>query len=151
VELFNTESQILARCGEVFVGKSEENNRSIQILEASKTPKAWLVYFSGIDSIDAAESLRGQKLWIEARSLPPLPGGEYYHFQLVGAQVINHLEETVGTVLAVESGPSCDTLVIDSKDGEITVPIIDDAIDELNIAAKLIKLKSLEGLLGDAD
>ena len=46
-----------------------------------------LVLFEGVDTIEAAEALRGQRLWIAASARPALEPGVFYETDLVGCRV----------------------------------------------------------------
>ena len=47
----------------------------------------FVLKLEGVDSIDAAEALRGLELRIGEEELPALPAGSYYHHQLKGLRV----------------------------------------------------------------
>ena len=42
---------------------------------------------AGIDTRDAAEALRGQRVWADARELEALPEGELYGYEIVGCEI----------------------------------------------------------------
>ena len=58
----------------------------------------------GIDSMDAAEALRGAELRVPASALRTLPAGTYYHHDLIGCEAATVDGRTVGVVRAVEGG-----------------------------------------------
>ena len=60
-----------------------------------------IVAAEGIPDRDAAEALRGQKLYVPRSALPPPGEDEYYHEDLVGLRAIDRAGEWLGEVLAV--------------------------------------------------
>jgi 16S rRNA processing protein RimM len=70
--------------------------------------RRWLVAFEGVETREAAESLRGAVL----RAQPLDVEGELWVHQLIGAEVVDGAGETLGTVAAVEANPASDLLVL---------------------------------------
>jgi len=70
----------------------------------------FVVTFEGIDSVEAAESLRGMVL----RSPPLDKPGALWVDQLIGATVRGVDGGTLGTVVGVEANPASDLLVLDT-------------------------------------
>jgi 16S rRNA processing protein RimM len=81
-----------------------------------------LVAFRGLDSIEAVDTL-GRELRIPESALAPLPDGEYYWYQLVGAPVRTEAGEEVGRVLRVEPTGDSGVLVVARGDEEVQVPL----------------------------
>ncbi len=61
-----------------------------------------LVGFRGLERIEDVEGLGRGELRIPESALVPLPEGEYYWYQYVGAPVQTEAGESVGTVVRVE-------------------------------------------------
>ena len=71
----------------------------------------WLVRFRGVGDRDTAEELRGAVL--TADELGELPEGEHWAHELVGAEARDASGAALGRVVAVESNPASDLLVLD--------------------------------------
>ncbi len=80
---------------------------------------------------------RGQQLTVPRDSLPPPGEGEYYAFQLLGLPVEEAGGRRLGTVRDVLAGTANDNLELD--DGTL-VPMIEDAIAEIDLAGRRILL-----------
>jgi 16S rRNA processing protein RimM len=70
----------------------------------------FVVTFEGVDTLEAAESLRGTVL----RGVPISKDGALWVDELIGALVRTPDGTTLGTVTGVEANPASDLLVLDS-------------------------------------
>ena len=75
---------------------------------------------------------RGAELAIDASELPPPDPDSYYVFQLVGLQAVDEDGAALGRVVEVHPGAANDN--IELEDGTL-VPLVDDAIREVDVAA----------------
>ena len=90
-----------------------------------------LIRLEGIGDREAASALGGQVLEV-AEAEAPLEEGEFRIADLVGCMV-----QGVGPVQRVLPGPSCDVLELD---GGVLVPLIADAVVEIDLAARQIEV-----------
>ncbi len=67
---------------------------------------------SGVGSREAADALRGVRLFADRGKLPPLNEGEFYHADLVGLDVVDTGGAPLGTVRAVLNHGAGDLLEI---------------------------------------
>lgn len=113
-----------------------------------------LIGFRGLDTLEAVEAL-GRELRIPEAALAPLPEGEYYWYQYVGAPVRTDAGEMVGTVVRVEPTGSTGMLVVARGDGaggldgrsdeEVQIPLTPAMCPVLR--PDLIVVRPPEGLL----
>ena len=101
----------------------------------------------GVASMDEAEAIRGAELRVPEQALQPLPEGTYYHFQLVGCQVVTVAGDQVGTVRAVEGEAGRHRLSVSSPDGEVLVPLVAPICVSIDIAARQVVIDPPPGLL----
>ena len=105
-----------------------------------------LVLFVGIESVEAAEALRGWSLWISAASRPALEPGQYYETNLVGCQV-ETADGPVGLVSRVDGMPGASVLVVDAAGGEVLVPLAEAICRVIDPVARRIVIDPPAGLL----
>ncbi len=113
-----------------------------------------LIGFRGVDSIDEVGAL-GRELRIPESALAPLPEGEYYWYQYVGAPVQTESGERVGTVARVEPTGGAGVLVVQREgvpaglvrrsEDEIQIPLTPAMCPVLR--PDLIVVRPPEGLL----
>jgi 16S rRNA processing protein RimM len=104
-----------------------------------------LVGFRGLSTIDEVEALGRGELKIPESALVPLPDGEYYWYQYVGAPVQTEAGDAVGTVVRVEPTGGSGMLVVQCGAEEILVPLTPSMCPVLR--PDLIVVRPPEGLL----
>jgi len=99
-----------------------------------------------IDSVEAAEELRGRFLEVPLSKLRPLPEDHYYRFQLIGLDVLTTEGETLGQISQILPTGSNDVYVVPTKDGEVLIPAIDDVVKSVDLEKGCIVIEIIEGL-----
>ena len=105
----------------------------------------------GIDTIEDAEKLRGQVLYIK-RDDARLPEGRYFVSEIIGAQVFDaDTDKPLGTLCEVSPTGANDVWHIKSGDKEYLVPAIPDVIVNVDINTDKISIRPLKGIFDDED
>lgn len=81
-----------------------------------RAPDVLLAQIDGITDRDAAESLRGLRLYIPRSRLPELEAETYYHADLIGLAVVTLIGEDFGTVRSVQDYGAGELLEIERPD-----------------------------------
>jgi len=102
---------------------------------------------AGIDSATAADALRDRLLEVPEDELHPLGEGEYYHFQILGLEVLTTSGENLGRVEQIISTGSNDVFVVRGPRGEVLIPALADVVKSVDPAAGRIEVEVVEGLL----
>ena len=107
-----------------------------------------VILFTGIESMDDAERLAGLELRIPdaAGDRDRLGEGEYYHRDLIGCEVVTDAGDRIGEVVKVDGDGNATRLVVQSRRGEVLIPLA-DAICSVDIAAKRVTVRPPDGLL----
>jgi 16S rRNA processing protein RimM len=95
----------------------------------------FVLKLAGVDSIDAAERLRGRDVGIDEAELQPLPQGSYYHHQLVGLQVRDRAGRALGRVERVLETGAVPVLQVGGAAGELLLPLVDRFVLAVDLAA----------------
>lgn len=118
------------------------------IIERSRPHKGHIIIkFEGIDNIESAIEFRGNNLEIPLSEIHPLPEGEYYRFQIIGLEVLNTDGEPVGKITDVLSTGSNDVYLVQSPQGEVLIPAIEDVIKSIDIENGRILIQIIDGLI----
>ena len=105
----------------------------------------------GVDSIEEAEKLRGQVLYIK-RDDARLPEGRYFVSEIIGANVFDaDTDVLLGSLIDVSPTGANDVWHIKNGEKEYLVPAIPDVIVDVNIDTDTIKLRPLKGIFDDED
>jgi 16S rRNA processing protein RimM len=142
-----------------------ENLRSAYLESAAAEPeavqveKAWphkgriILKFSGVDTISAAERLRGKLVLVPQDEKVQLPAGSLYISDLAGCKVLRKLGESVeeiGTVTDVQRTGGVDLLRVepaDKKKRELLIPLAETICTRIDPEAKTIWIDPPEDLL----
>jgi 16S rRNA processing protein RimM len=110
-----------------------------QAKDHSDTVVAWA---QGIDDRDAAEALRGARIFVPRSSFPSTTEGEYYWIDLIGLAVVNREGVALGQVQELMStGPQTVLVLTYEQDGkaqERMIPFVSAFIDNVDLAEKRI-------------
>jgi 16S rRNA processing protein RimM len=110
----------------------------------------FVVKLAGVDSIDAAEALRGLELRIAEDELAELPQGSYYHHQLVGLRVEDENGAPLGVVADVlETGTEARVLVVRGGQGETLIPFAAAFVKDVDLERRRLVVERPEYLVAD--
>ncbi len=116
-------------------------------LELHRHGGRWLLRLEGVDSREAAELMRGQEIALPLEDVPPLPEGTYYHWQIIGLQVVSDDGAVLGTVAEIiETGANDVYLVRDDAGAELLLPAIESVILAVDLENEEIKVHLIPGL-----
>jgi len=110
-----------------------------------------VLHFAGIDSITAAETLKGMTVAIPRAERAALDEDEVYVGDLIGCTLIDVAGAepvTVGTIEEVDrsSGPVA-LLVVQGTSGEVLVPFAKSYLRNIDLNAKRVEMSLPEGLI----
>ena len=120
---------------------------------AARIRDAWfhrgrpVVSFDGIDTLGAAERLRGAELRVPVAALHPLPADTWYEHELVGCTVRTVSGQAVGAVGAVEGPAGAKRLIVGDERREVDVPLVAEICVAVDTRAGFIVIDPPDGLL----
>jgi 16S rRNA processing protein RimM len=149
LKVYNADSDLLLRKPAVRLRMPGGEEREIRITSARTMNKAVLVRFEGVEGRDAAETMRGAELCVPRDTFPPLEEGEFYVCDVEGARAELTTGEEIGRVVEMRSYPTCSVLVVarTEEKGEIEVPLVDSYIEAVDVAAGVVRLRTIENLV----
>ena len=133
----------------VFVCRKNMTAESFEIERVWYHKKFVVIKFKGIDDMTAGEKLKQAVLKIESALALPLDDDEYYIRDLIGAVVFDETSGIeVGNVSDVFSTGANDVYTITDKSGKLVyIPAVKEIVTNVDIAAKKITIRAIEGLL----
>jgi len=171
VELLTDFPERLKDMPEVFLrdsaGKSEPRPAAVKAFWIDQNHRGQAVYhFEGCASISEAEKFRGLDVLIPFEQRVTLPAGKYFVSDLVGCSVFESSPEPpvvssspcslanvpalVGTVSDVQTTgediAGTPVLVVDTRNGELLIPLAADICTRIDPAARRIDVVLPEGL-----
>ena len=142
LKTFTEEPEALLRYGAVTL--SDGRALEIETLRAVKADEA-LALFKGISGRDAAESLKGQRLFVSREALPEPEEEEFYHADLVGLVVEDEAGKRIGTIAAVHNFGAGDVVeIVRETGGSQFVSFTRAAVPLVDLKAKRIVVAAIE-------
>lgn len=106
-----------------------------------------LLRLDGIASVQAARRLSGRCVYADIDDVVGLDDGEYYHYQLVGLEVVTDEGEHLGEVREVLVTGSNDVYVVESPEGaEILLPAVQQVVKEIDLKGGRMLVHLISGL-----
>jgi 16S rRNA processing protein RimM len=133
------ESELLDEIEQVWVGGVQR-----RVVEARGTHRGWLVLFEGIATRNEAETLRGQLVEVEREALQ-LADDDVLLSDLVGCRVQKVDGSSWGTIHEVIGGMQ-DLLVIHDGELERLLPLVDEFVTNIDLAAGVVTVDPPEGM-----
>jgi len=96
---------------------NEAGDRQFPITIIRPVKGGFIVRLGGISSKEAADALKGTRLYAPRAALPTLPDDEYYYSDLIGLAVSDTGGKQIGTVNAVQDYGAGDILEITPASG----------------------------------
>ena len=109
-----------------------------------------IIKLKKIDSIENAEGLVGQTLYVLRDQFPDLPEDEYYWFQIEGLRVYDKDGHYYGNIEQIIRTGSNDVYVVRDDEKELLLPMIDSVVKTIDLEAGKLIFHPVEGLLEDA-
>ena len=108
-----------------------------------------LLKLAGVDSVEAAEGLRGYWVVVPVSEAKRLPRGSYYLYQLVGLDVYDTEGEYIGEVSEVLTASANDVYVVRGEgvreaSGELLVPAIKSVVKRVDVNGGRMVIAPLE-------
>ncbi len=125
----------------------ERADKKISIKLKNPMKDIWLAEVKGVADRNAAELLRGTKLYIDRTAMPETEDGEFYIEDLKGMKVVDKDGKDIGEVLSVENFGASDLLDIKPASGaSFYLPFTDNTVLEIDIEGGTITAELPEGL-----
>ena len=108
-----------------------------------------LALLEGIDTVEAAQVLRGKMLYVDRKDIK-LPKGHHLVQDLIGLTVVDaDTGVTYGTLTDVSQTGANAVYHMQTEKGEVLIPAIPDVIIEVNLKKDILRLRPMKGLLDD--
>ena len=144
VKTFTERAEAIAAYGPV----TDDRGRSFQIELKGPAKGGVVVALPGVDDRDAAEAMRGQRLYVPRDAMPAAEEDEFYHADLIGLAAVAQDGRTLGVVVAVHEHGSAPVLEIRPDEGESRlIPFTHEAVPTVDLPGGRLTIAALPGLL----
>lgn len=136
-------AETFVQMGEVKIG-----GRFYQVSGVRTQKQHLLLSLAGISTRNQAEALIGQEIWGEAKSLPPLPAGEYYWFEILGLAVYRaDTGDYLGRIAEIIPTAAHDVYVVRDGGPEYLFPAVEAVIQEIDLDQGWMKIDLNAGVV----
>jgi 16S rRNA processing protein RimM len=100
-----------------------------------------LLRLEGVDTPEQVDVMRGQELMVPRSDAVVLPEGHFYLDDVLGIEVITREGVSLGAITDVLRTGSNDVFVVNEGKGAILIPVIKDAITDLDLSARRVVIE----------
>jgi 16S rRNA processing protein RimM len=101
----------------------------------------------GVADANTAESLKGAVVMLAAEDVPRARPGEFYYYEAIGCEVFLIDGSRLGTIEEVFFSGAHDIWVVRDGEREVLVPVIEDVVKAMDLAARRVVIEAIPGLL----
>jgi 16S rRNA processing protein RimM len=128
--------------------EDEQGARRFEIAVMGASRGALIARVKGVEDRNAAERLKGEKLYVKRAALPPAGDGEFYQHDLVGLEARLEDGSRLGRVSAVfDFGGGANLEIARPDGGSVMVPFTSRTVPKVDVSGGLLTVAPPEGLL----
>ncbi|OGO19195.1 MAG: 16S rRNA processing protein RimM [Chloroflexi bacterium RBG_16_48_8] len=136
--------QCIASETQVFLGA---NHIAFTVRHFSSHRDQYLLSLEALNSREDAEAYREATLFVRFEDTSPLAEGVYFHWQLLGLNVVSDEDENLGTLEEIIETGANDVYLIHTHSGaELLLPAIESVIKSIDLEKNLMIVHLLPGL-----
>lgn len=107
-----------------------------------------ILKFEGVDTMEAAEKLKGFYMKVDRANAVKLPKGSFFIADIIGSQVFDENNVLLGQLTDVLQTGSNDVYVVKQEDGkELLIPALKSVVKEISLDDRRISVILPKGLL----
>ncbi|MCK5390808.1 MAG: 16S rRNA processing protein RimM [Deltaproteobacteria bacterium] len=119
----------------------------LKILKRSFQKGSAILKLEGVDSIDDAQMLIGNHVYVEASDLRTLEDDEFYWFDLIGLETFTDDGQYIGIVDSLIDRSLQSLLVVKNNDKEYLIPLTEPIVKNIDLEQSKIIISPITGLL----
>lgn len=123
-------------------------DRQVKLEQARYFKNLVILKLEGIDTVEAAEALKGAELYIPREQGVPLEEGEYYIADIIDLEVFTEEGEKLGVVRDVLETGANDVYAV-KREGmkDLLIPAIPECILDIDLEEGRMTVRLMDGLL----
>ena len=131
-----------------YDGLVDEQGRPVRLSIREVRTDLLIATIEGVNDRDAAEALKGTRLYVAREALPDAGEDEYYHADMIGLAVERADGSSLGTVTAVQDFGGGDILEIATEHGSALIPFTREIVPVVDIKGGRLVVDPPPGLPG---
>lgn len=127
---------------------SEDGSQTYTLKITRQIKNGFAARLGGVSSKEAADELRGARLFARRDQLPALPDDEFYHADLIGLEVLDTGGAALGRVKSVQNHGASDLLelLVPGQTATVLLPFTREAVPTVDLVAGRLIADPPEGL-----
>lgn len=123
-------------------------NESTRVQRSRRVRGGMVVKLDIVNDRNQAELLRGQEITVTPEQVSPPPQGSYYHFQVLGLNVLSHEGENLGKVQEIIETGANDVYVVHLEGRrDVLIPALEDVILDVDLERGSMTVRLPDGLI----
>lgn len=128
-----------------------DNGTTAKLTVIRPVKGGYAVRLSGVPHKEAADALKGQKIWAHRDALPSLPDDEFYHTDLIGLTAVDTGGEALGRIHAVHDHGAGDILEVRIAGASVLIPFTRAIVPTVDLASGRVIVDLPYGLMPGED
>jgi 16S rRNA processing protein RimM len=133
---------------EVYLGAGREEVSRFRVKGVRGGGRFAILALWGVDSLDSAEALKGQHVFVPRDQLPDTEPGSFYAGDLEGVTVADTTGRVLGVLEEIFDNGAHEVYVVRDGSREILLPVVDGVVVEVDLDAGRVVVEPPEGLPG---
>ena len=133
----------------IYAPLSDESGNSYDVKITRTIKNGLAARLSGVSSKEAADALKGTRLFAPRDRLPELDDDEFYHADLLGMAVLDTGGTKLGSVKAVLNHGAGDILEVNTGQGVVLLPFSLAVVPTVDLAGRRIVVDPPDGTFSD--
>lgn len=133
---------------EVFLGAERGTASRFRVEGMRGGGRFTILALEGVDSLELAEALQGQRVFVPRDQLPDAEPGSFYAGDLEGLTVADTEGNLLGVLAAIFDNGAHEVYVVRDGSREIMLPVVDGVVVAVDLGAGRMVVKPPEGLPG---
>ena len=143
----NPDSDTLDEVKRVFLERDGSSREFRLTTMTPLNPTTRRITLEGVADVATAESLKGAIVMLATEDVPAAKPGEFYYYEAIGCDVFLTDGRRLGTIEEIFSNGAHDIWIVRDAEREVLVPVIEDVVKAMDLAAKRVTIDPIPGLL----
>jgi 16S rRNA processing protein RimM len=132
----------------ILVDAEQKTQMTVEVEFGRLQKNVYIVKFVGFNDINQVEKYKGWMIKVMASDLLELEEDQYYYHEIIGCNVVTDEGVELGIVTDILTPGANDVWVVTRPVGKpVLLPVIDDVVLKVDVAAKRIEVYIMEGLI----
>ena len=112
-----------------------------------KTAERLSIYILNSKKEVVADFSKEKRIFVSRNDFPNLDEGCFYFNDFIGSKIIDKENNIFGRVVDIMMFPANEVLLVEYKNKEIMIPVVDDFVELFDFENNIIKVKNIKSLI----